>query len=90
MATPTSMNISLPESMRRWVEQRIEAEGYGTASEYFRALVRNDQRRRAHEETDRKLVDALEGGAAAELTPKDWQDIRAAVRQRLAAKAKRK
>jgi antitoxin ParD1/3/4 len=88
MATQTSMNISLPDTLRQWVEERVTAEGYGTASEYFRALVREDQKRQAAEELDRKLIDALESGESTEMTPKDWKHIRSTVRQRLASKAK--
>jgi antitoxin ParD1/3/4 len=85
----TSMNISLPESMREWVEQRITAEGYGTASEYFRALVREDQKRKAREELDRKLIDALDSGPAGVLTTEDWQHVRSSVRERLAGRSKK-
>lgn len=89
MATQqTSMNISLPEAMREWVEQRISAEGYGTASEYFRALVREDQKRKAGEELDRKLIDALDSGPASPLTPEDWRHVRSAVWARLAGRSK--
>lgn len=86
MPSQTSMNISLPETMRRWVEERVSVEGYGTASEYFRALVREDQKRRAREALDIKLLDALGSGEAAEMTPRDWEHIRATVRERLARK----
>jgi antitoxin ParD1/3/4 len=85
----TSMNVSLPETMRRWVEERVSNEGYGTVSEYFRSLVREDQKRKAREELDRKLVEALDSGEPAELTPKDWQHIRSTVRQRVAKQATR-
>lgn len=84
------MNISLPESLREWVEQRVSDEGYGTASEYFRALVREDQRRRAREELDRKLIDALDGGPARIMTAQDWRHVRSAVRKRLSAAKKRR
>ena len=83
-----SMNISLPEQMREWVEERVMAEGYGTASEYIRALIRQDQSREAQEELDRKLMDAVDSGEAVEMTSKDWDHIRSTVRARLAAKAK--
>jgi antitoxin ParD1/3/4 len=83
------MNVSLPETMRRWVEERVSNEGYGTVSEYFRALVREDQKRKARDELDRKLVEALDSGEPAELTPQDWQHIRSTVRQRVAKRAKR-
>ena len=32
----TTMNISLPDSMRAFVDERLESDGYGTASEYIR------------------------------------------------------
>jgi antitoxin ParD1/3/4 len=83
----TSMNISLPESMREWIEERVATEGYGTASEYLRALVREDQKRTAREELERKLADALDSGEATEMTQADWAQIRSAVRERLKAKS---
>lgn len=83
----TSMNISLPESMREWIEERVAAEGFGTASEYLRALVREDQKRKARKALERKLVDALESGEATEMTQADWAHIRSTVRERLKAKS---
>ena len=44
-----SMNISLPESMRTYVEEQVGSGGYSTVSEYFRKLVRQDQKRKATE-----------------------------------------
>jgi antitoxin ParD1/3/4 len=88
MPTQTSMNISLPDTLRQWVEDRVAAEGYGTASEYFRALVREDQKRKAREQLDRKLVEALDSGDAAEMTAQDWRKIRTTVRARLTARSK--
>ena len=88
MPTQTSMNISLPDTLRQWVKDRVSAEGYGTASEYFRALVREDQKRNAREQLDHKLVEALDSGEAKEMTAKDWQHIRSTVRERLAGKPK--
>lgn len=37
------MNISLPQSMRDWVEKRIETGQYASASDYVRDLIRRDQ-----------------------------------------------
>jgi putative addiction module CopG family antidote len=36
----TSMNISLPRAMREFVEGQVATGGYGTVSEYVRALIR--------------------------------------------------
>ena len=39
----TTMNISLPDSMRAFIEQKVAQSGYSTASEYIRQLVREDR-----------------------------------------------
>lgn len=39
------MNISLPDELKQFVDQRIQAEGYGTSSEYMRELIRRDRDR---------------------------------------------
>lgn len=44
MATST-LNISLPDTQRDFVEQKIKKEGYGTISEYVRNLIREEQRK---------------------------------------------
>jgi len=40
-----TMNISLPDSMREFVDQQVSARGFGTSSEYVRELIRKDQDR---------------------------------------------
>jgi len=40
-----TMNISLPDSLREFVDQQVERAGYGTSSEYVRDLIRRDQER---------------------------------------------
>lgn len=41
----TTMNISLPESLKEFVDQQVSSRGYGTSSEYVRELIRKDQDR---------------------------------------------
>ncbi len=38
----STMNISLPESLRSFVDEQVSRRGYGTSSEYFRELIRKD------------------------------------------------
>ena len=45
----TTMNISLPEKMKEFVDCRVEAGHYGTASEYVRDLIRKDSERQVKE-----------------------------------------
>ena len=40
-----TMNISLPDSLREFVDGQVANAGYGTSSEYVRELIRRDQDR---------------------------------------------
>ena len=44
LATVGTMNISLPDELRDFVEEQVKR-GYGTSSEYVRELIRRDQDR---------------------------------------------
>ena len=41
-----TMNVSLPDSMKAWVESQTENGQYSNASDYIRDLIRKDQERR--------------------------------------------
>jgi antitoxin ParD1/3/4 len=41
----TTMNISLPEALKAFVDEQVAGRGYGTSSEYVRELIRKDQDR---------------------------------------------
>jgi antitoxin ParD1/3/4 len=38
-----TMNISLPDSLKGFVDAQIESRGYGSSSEYVRDLIRREQ-----------------------------------------------
>lgn len=41
----TTMNISLPDSLKSFVDDQVGTRGYSTSSEYVRELIRRDQDR---------------------------------------------
>ena len=41
------MNISLPASLKSFVDEQVSSRGYSTSSEYLRELIRKDQDRQA-------------------------------------------
>ena len=41
----STMNISLPDSLKDFVDEQVNQGGYGTSSEYVRELIRKDQDR---------------------------------------------
>ena len=68
----TSMNVSLPEQLRSFVTERTEGR-FGSASEYVRELIRDDQRRAEQEKLEALLVQGLESGDPVEVTPEFWE-----------------
>jgi antitoxin ParD1/3/4 len=84
MATTTkTMNVSLPEAMKSFVEERLSSDGYGTISEYIRELIRADQKRREEEKLEALLMQRLQGDSEFEFEIKD-------VREELAKRLKKR
>ncbi len=70
----TTLNISLPDSMRVFIDEQIAQGGYSTASEYIRDLIRQAQKQTAQEKLDSLLLEGLESGKSIEVTDRWWQE----------------
>jgi antitoxin ParD1/3/4 len=79
-----TMNISLPDPLRVFVEEQVAAGGYSTLSEYFRELVRADQKRKAGERLESLLLEGLDSGPAKPLTKTDLDEVKRVVQERIA------
>ncbi|MHC5541247.1 ribbon-helix-helix domain-containing protein [Singulisphaera rosea] len=79
------MNISLPDEMKAFIEAQLVHEGYASASEYLRHLIREAQRRKAKKELEAKFREAFESGPATPMTREDWDSIEGEALARLAA-----
>jgi len=79
-----TMNISLPDPMKEYVEERVSAGAYSSASEYVRELVRADQKRHAKEQLEQILLNAMNSGDPFEVTPEMLEDIKLKLRSRSA------
>jgi antitoxin ParD1/3/4 len=71
----TSMNVSLPEELKEYVEAQTKR-GYSTPSEYVRELIRGDQKRRAKERLDSLLLEGLNSGDSLRVDAKFWSDLK--------------
>ena len=67
----TSMNISLPEELKDYVEQKTKT-GYSTPSEFMRELIREDQKRQTKDRLDDMLLKGLESGSPMKIGPNFW------------------
>ena len=76
----TSITISLPEKMKGWIEQECDSQGFGTVSEYVRALVRAAQVERGEIKLSAMLLHAMEPPATA-MTKDDWAELRSQLKE---------
>ncbi|MBN3899608.1 MULTISPECIES: type II toxin-antitoxin system ParD family antitoxin [unclassified Nostoc] len=72
----SSINISLPESMKVFVEEQVAQGGYGSVSEYLQELITQDQKRKMQEHIEELLIAGLESGEAIEVNDQWWQQKR--------------
>jgi len=45
LAPMSTMNISLPDALKEFVDRQVDERGFGSSSEYVRELIRWDQNR---------------------------------------------
>jgi antitoxin ParD1/3/4 len=82
-----TMNISLPDPMKQYVEEQVNAGGYSSASEYVRELVRADQKRHAKEQLEQILLAAINSGDPVDVTPEMIEDAKDQLRARAAKRS---
>ena len=92
-AMTATLNFSLPDEMKRWVEERVASGGYGNTSEYIRELIRLDRKRSAEERLDALLMEglgSLDAGKGIAITPEYWEKKRQLLLRRHKSKTPRK
>lgn len=73
------MNISLPESLKAFVDEQVSGRGYGTSSEYVRELIRKDQDR---QRLRNLLLEGAESPSGQAIDAGYFQALRERVRSR--------
>ena len=79
----TTLNISLPDKMREFIDQQLETKGYSTASEYIRHLIRQEQEKEDQKRLETLLLEGLDSGAPIEITEEWWENKRKELIKRL-------
>ena len=78
----TTITISLPDSLKEFVDTQLSTKGYGNVSEYFRSLLRDAQAK----QEDARLEKLLLEGLASPKIPLDkqfWAELKADAAQLL-------
>lgn len=72
-----TMNVSLPDAMKAWVEEQVATGRYGNSSDYVRDLVRRDQERA---EARQKLQDMVDKALASGISDMGRDELLARMR----------
>lgn len=71
-----SLNVSLPKTLRKYIESQVKSSGYSTPSEYVRTLIREDQKRKGLERLEALLLEGVSSGAPVEVNRTYWDKKR--------------
>jgi antitoxin ParD1/3/4 len=73
----TTVTISLPESLKEFIDLEVQTKGYGNVSEYMRGLLRAQQANSADARLEALLLEGLTSGKRIALTPDFWRELKA-------------
>jgi antitoxin ParD1/3/4 len=82
----TTVNISVPDSMKVFIDEQVAKGGYSTTSEYIRQLVRQEAERVAQARLETLLLEGLDSGEEIEINDDWWQQKRIQLLERLRKK----
>lgn len=71
-----TLNISLPEPLKAFVEAQVAEGRYSSVSDYIHELIRADQKRKAGERLEALLLEGLNSGEPIEVTEAFWNKKR--------------
>jgi antitoxin ParD1/3/4 len=77
--TTVTMNISLTDDLKSFVDTRIAKRGYSSASEYMRELIRRDEERASEERFKSLIEEGLESG----IDSRPWPELRAQLQSKI-------
>ena len=73
-----TMNISLPDQMKAWVEAQTEGGRYSNSSDYVRDLIRREQIKADKIANMQRLIDEAYASGISDQTPREiFEDRRA-------------
>jgi antitoxin ParD1/3/4 len=82
-----TMNISLPDQMKEWVEREVANGRYSNVSDYIRDLIREDQDKSARVFAELRALG--EAGIASGVSDRTPEEIRQATRAEFSKKGRR-
>jgi len=78
----TILSVHVPPTLETFIKSRISSQGFHTVSEYIRALIRADQETAARQDTEVKLLEAIERGDYRKASPDFWKKLESAAKRK--------
>jgi antitoxin ParD1/3/4 len=72
----TTLTISLPDSLKEFIDREVQTKGYGNVSEYVRGLLRAAQAKEADARLEALLIEGLTTGEDIPLSPEFWSELK--------------
>ena len=88
--TMQTMNISLPEQLKEFIDVQVGSGRYSSVSEYVRDLIRDDEKRKAQDKLEAMLLEGIQSSESSDLTRQDWEEMRREALKQFEARKSRK
>ena len=82
----TTVTISLPDSLKEFIEREVQTKGYGNVSEYVRGLLREAQKKETESRLEALLLEGLASGDGMPLSEDFWRALKADAAQILTSR----
>lgn len=82
-----TMNVSLPDPLKHFVDQEVRHGGFASTSDYMRDLIRQRQRTKAADTLRQLIAEGLSSGSAEPVTAETFAKMRQELHERLAREA---
>jgi len=77
-----TMNISLNNQLKGFVQERITQTGFSNVSDYIRSLIREDQQRYQQQRLEQLLLEGLDSGKIKNIDDQFWQTFKQRLNQK--------
>jgi len=71
-----TMNVSLPEPLKAFVDEQVRRGAYGSTSDYVRQLIRDDREKAAGRALETLIAEGLASGPSIPVDAAYWRNKR--------------